>query len=281
MVSARASRLKSLTCSLPTKAQRRGDPRSAPIAWIEPSVANHSITLEPAWATNRSYVSASLHPAMSNGLLDRLTKMLAGNLANSNSKSPAAVLRPTLFRFWRLVEGGLRHQELIWASRNDTFVDASRLTKELNRLAPLAGISRHVRPHDLRHTHPSHLAASGVDPVTIRKRMGWSSIKLLDEYAGRWPLGIKALSQPSTRSLASLQSRPRWYGCGPPRPLSPETVTVEDAMERVRATKERLRLEAEGVYDDIPFSSPIGRLSRRADTSNRCLRSFIYCSSDG
>ena len=46
-----------------------------------------------------------------------------------------------------------------------------------------AGITRHVRLHDLRHTWASHLAMAGVPLATIQQLGGWGSAAMVQRYA--------------------------------------------------------------------------------------------------
>jgi hypothetical protein len=105
---------------------------------------------------------------------------------------------------------------LIWGNRDDTFLDASRLANELDQLAPRAGIPRHIRP-TASVTPILHLAANRVDAVTIKKRMGWSTIKLLTNPRTGLLLEIRAPSQLSTRSPVPSRLRRDGTGAGRPR----------------------------------------------------------------
>lgn len=64
----------------------------------------------------------------------------------------------------------------------------------------LAGIERHVRFHDLRHTFASHLVMKGVDIRTVAKLMGHKDIKMTMRYAHLAPdhlqTAVDVLSRP-------------------------------------------------------------------------------------
>lgn len=55
-----------------------------------------------------------------------------------------------------------------------------------------AGITRHVRFHDLRHTFASHLTMKGVDLRTVAKLMGHKDIKVTMRYAHLAPEHLQA-----------------------------------------------------------------------------------------
>jgi integrase len=51
------------------------------------------------------------------------------------------------------------------------------------RVLTRAGIARHVRPHDLRHTWASHMAMRGAPLAKIQKLGGWSDYRMVLRYA--------------------------------------------------------------------------------------------------
>jgi integrase len=126
--------------------------------------------------------------------------------------------RPDITKNYRAVKGGdidladlaPPTTALIWPTSNGTLLDPSRLTKELNRLLAVVGMQTHLRVHDLRHTHASHLFGRHVDPVTIRDRMGWTSIKMLDAYAEKVAEGdrfaVDALNQIAGPAVLTRQA---------------------------------------------------------------------------
>lgn len=58
----------------------------------------------------------------------------------------------------------------------------NNLTKPFNRMLATAGVAK-ARVHDLRHTHASQLAASGVPLLTIRDALGHASMQMTTRYA--------------------------------------------------------------------------------------------------
>lgn len=61
------------------------------------------------------------------------------------------------------------------------------LTHEWLRLVEAKGLPR-IRFHDLRHTHASHLLASGVHPKIASERLGHSKVGItLDTYSHALP----------------------------------------------------------------------------------------------
>ena len=72
----------------------------------------------------------------------------------------------------------------------------------LNAAVERAGINKHIRPHDLRHTFASHLVMKGVDLRTVAKLGGWRDIQMVMRYAHLAPDHLKGavavLDQPSS-----------------------------------------------------------------------------------
>lgn len=65
------------------------------------------------------------------------------------------------------------------------------LTHEFVRFIPGTGLPR-VRFHDLRHTHATHLLASGVHPKVAQERLGHATVAItLDLYSHVLP-GMQA-----------------------------------------------------------------------------------------
>jgi len=62
-------------------------------------------------------------------------------------------------------------------------LDPDRETPVHRRVLTRAGITRHVRPHDLRHTWASHLAMQGVPLAVIQQLGGWASYSMVLRYA--------------------------------------------------------------------------------------------------
>ena len=58
-----------------------------------------------------------------------------------------------------------------------------RIQPVQKRVLKRAGIDRHVRGHDLRHTWASHLAMKGVPLAVIQELGGWESYAMVRRYA--------------------------------------------------------------------------------------------------
>ncbi len=72
------------------------------------------------------------------------------------------------------------------------------------RLVARAEVSRHYKPHELRHTAASLLGAMEVSEPTLMALMGWSTRRMVDNY--RHPLG-SALRQALRQMEADLRPR--------------------------------------------------------------------------
>jgi integrase len=66
-------------------------------------------------------------------------------------------------------------EDFIFLSAVGTHPTLGTLRKALHGLCDRAGVPR-VSPHALRHTHAAILASSGVDPHSLRVRMGHSQV---------------------------------------------------------------------------------------------------------
>ena len=78
--------------------------------------------------------------------------------------------------------------------------DNSNLNKELNVLAKLAGISKHISFHVARHTNATLLIYNGANITTVQKLLGHKSVKTTQVYANIMDITIvrdleKAASQ--------------------------------------------------------------------------------------
>jgi site-specific recombinase XerD len=65
------------------------------------------------------------------------------------------------------------------------------LRKALSRGLKAAGVTRHIRFHDLRHTAASHLVMAGVDLRTVGAILGHKDPKVTQRYAHLAPEHLK------------------------------------------------------------------------------------------
>ncbi len=94
-----------------------------------------------------------------------------------------------------------RHGSLVFGGRDGQPLDPDNLShRRFPRALRQAGIARHVRLHDLRHTYASLLIAQGAHPKYIQVQMGHASIQTtLDRYGHLMP----ALHRAEASKLAS------------------------------------------------------------------------------
>jgi site-specific recombinase XerD len=71
-----------------------------------------------------------------------------------------------------------------------------------------AGITRHVRFHDLRHTFASHLVMRGVDIRTVAQLLGHRDIKVTMRYAHLAPQHLQ--SAVDTLATPATVGQARW-----------------------------------------------------------------------
>jgi integrase len=86
----------------------------------------------------------------------------------------------------------LTHETHIYAQSDSTPIQPNSLTHEFVRILGLSKDLPRIRFHDLRHSHATHLLASGVHPKIAQERLGHSSIGItLDLYSHVLP-GMQA-----------------------------------------------------------------------------------------
>ena len=71
--------------------------------------------------------------------------------------------------------GNWKNQGLVFPNGWGSPMEASRAYRALQRALPKAGIDRHIRVHDLRHTAASLMIENGVRPDRVQNVLGHSS----------------------------------------------------------------------------------------------------------
>ena len=80
----------------------------------------------------------------------------------------------------------------VFATREGTPLDESRVRKAFKRLLTLASLRRTLSPHCLRHTYASLMLQAGAPLTYVRDQLGHSSIQVTADIYGRWlPRGDK------------------------------------------------------------------------------------------
>ena len=103
-------------------------------------------------------------------LVHSVVQALKTHLLNQN------ILRLSLGAHWI-------DNDLVFPNSVGELMDTSVPSRNLNRACKTAGISRHVRVHDLRHTFATQLHARGTDSEYIRKLLGHSTVQItIDLY---------------------------------------------------------------------------------------------------
>ena len=71
--------------------------------------------------------------------------------------------------------GNWKNQGLVFPNGWGSPMEASRAYRALQQALPKAGIDRHIRVHDLRHTAASLMIENGVPPKVVQAILGHSS----------------------------------------------------------------------------------------------------------
>ncbi len=110
-------------------------------------------------------------------------------------------LQPNLLRvlraWWRwkrprtwLFPGGTYH------SRADRPISSKAVWHVVHDAASLAGITKHISPHTLRHSRATHLLEAGADLATIQRLLGHSDLESTTVYLHLSDRHLKAVSDP-------------------------------------------------------------------------------------
>jgi site-specific recombinase XerD len=78
---------------------------------------------------------------------------------------------------------GLEHDSLVFTKADGSAWEKSNQQPRLKAVLKKAGIKRHIRWHDLRHSAASLLAAGGASLAVISKQLGHSSQRVTERYA--------------------------------------------------------------------------------------------------
>ena len=117
-------------------------------------------------------------------LVPPVVQALKTHLLNQN------ILRLSLGSHWI-------DNDLVFPNSVGELMDTSVASRNLNRACKTAGISRHVRVHDLRHTFATQLHARGTDSEYIRKLLGHSKVQItIDLYIRTSPESLRGAISP-------------------------------------------------------------------------------------
>jgi len=78
-------------------------------------------------------------------------------------------------------------------------IDASMINKIIKQAAKVAGITKTVSSHTLRHSFATHLLQSGCDIRTIQKQLGHSDVKTTEIYTHILKQGADGVKSPLSR----------------------------------------------------------------------------------
>ncbi|MFI5339232.1 MAG: tyrosine-type recombinase/integrase [Candidatus Methylomirabilales bacterium] len=83
-------------------------------------------------------------------------------------------------------EAAVRGKEALWVfpSLTGNLLDSSTVRSALRRVILAAGITRHLRIHDLRHTYASLAIQRGVPLVIVSRQLGHGSVAITDAVYG-------------------------------------------------------------------------------------------------
>jgi len=110
-----------------------------------------------------------------------------------------------LARLLRPLVTGRPSAELLFTSREGRPVSRQHFRERVWLPAlERSGVDKHVRVHDLRHTHSAQMLARGMDPKTLQDRLGHESIKTtLDTYGHLRPDVLAYAAQIADDALAA------------------------------------------------------------------------------
>ena len=95
-----------------------------------------------------------------------------------------------------------------------------------------AGLSFHVRPHDLRHAHASWLLAGGADLQVVKERLGHASIATTEKYLHTLP----DADETAVSALAAVRHR-GVVGDPPPGPAGIQSEHMNKARINIGETR--------------------------------------------
>jgi len=80
-------------------------------------------------------------------------------------------------------------------------LDESVINKALKRACGLAGISKQVSSHTLRHSFATHLLQNGVDIRTVQSQLGHADVKTTEIYTHILKQGANGVKSPLSQML--------------------------------------------------------------------------------
>ena len=93
----------------------------------------------------------------------------------------------------KVARGWVGRPPWVFATKAQTRMDQSRVSKAFKRVLKPAGLPLHYSPHSLRHTFASLLLQQGESPAYVQRQLGHASIQLTVDTYGQWlPMGNKA-----------------------------------------------------------------------------------------
>jgi len=75
-----------------------------------------------------------------------------------------------------------RRQQALFVNRSGNRIDRIAVWKMIKRYAKLAGITKNISPHTLRHSFATHLLDNGADLRVIQEMLGHANISSTDRY---------------------------------------------------------------------------------------------------
>lgn len=95
-------------------------------------------------------------------------------------------------------------EDWVFYNKDRSFDRFKDLRKTLMRCTEAAGISRHVRIHDIRHTFATMALANGVDSLIVKDLLGHSSISTTLRYAKPTAEMVRERATPMNDALAKI-----------------------------------------------------------------------------
>jgi len=161
----------------------------------------------------------------------------------------------------------LKEDDLIFAHYDGTPLDPSTVSHTFGETLERAGIP-HIRFHDLRHSHATHLLAAGVHPKVVQERLGHSSIAVtIDTYSHVVP-GLQEMAAQKIEAIIGEEAMEELGRTG-----GKKSVSIVPAVEQDQHVGKMLAKPSNYLDITLEFESE----PHRSRTCNLLIKSQLLC----